>query len=108
MSWSIVIVIAIAAAVAYFVWKQRGKGSDAPLTTAARTTPPATQGTNAGAAPAAGGHAGASSFEEYRRLSPSNMINGRLTCNRCGSNLIQSQGGRATCSTCGSILYAAR
>lgn len=107
MSWSIVIVIAIAAAVAYFVWKQRGKGSDAPLTTAARSAPPATQGTS-DAPPAATARAGASSFEEYRRLSPSNMINGRLTCNRCGSNLIQAQGGSATCSTCGSILYGAR
>jgi hypothetical protein len=108
MSWSIVIVIAIAAAVAYFVWKQRGKGSDVPMTTAARTPPSAGQGTSAGASPAAAGHARASSFEEYRRLSPSNMINGRLTCNRCGSNLIQAQGGSATCTTCGSILYGAR
>ena len=95
--------IAIAAAIAYFVLKQRGKGAEAPMA----ATPQATPGAG-GTSPAARARPGASSYEEYRRMSPSNMINGRLTCNRCGSNLIQTQGGTATCSTCGSVLYGAR
>jgi len=112
MSWSIVILIAVAAAVAYFVLK-RGKSSDSPMAAtpqpaAAPTAAPASASSASSAATAARARPSASSYEEYRRTSPSNMINGRLTCNRCGSNLIQTQGGSATCSSCGSLLYGAR
>ena len=106
MSWSIVILIAVAAAVAYFVLK-RGRSTDAPLATPPQPAPPASARPD-GNATTARARPAASSYEDYRRTSPSNMINGRLTCNRCGSNLIQTQGGSATCSSCGSVLYGAR
>jgi hypothetical protein len=108
MSWSIVILIAVAAAVAYFVLK-RGKSNGSPMSATPQPAPaPATASPAPSAAPAARARAVASSYEEYRRTSPSNMINGRLTCIRCGSNLIQTQGGSATCSSCCSVLYCAR
>ena len=108
MSWSIVILIAVAAAVAYFVLK-RGKSSESSMAaTPQPAAAPSPVSPASSAAPAARARAAASSYEEYRRTSPSNMINGRLTCNRCGSNLIQTQGGSATCNSCGSLLYGAR
>ncbi len=69
-------------------------------------TPPATA---PAAAPSAGLRTGGplGSYDEYRRVSPSNMINGKLTCNQCGSNLIRTVGGTASCTTCGASLYRA-
>ena len=84
MSWNLLILVAVVAAVAWFVWQQRGKS-------AAATTAPA--------------DGVAASYDDYRRLAPSNMINGKLTCNRCGSNLLRQGGGEASCSSCGSALY---
>jgi hypothetical protein len=97
MSWNIVIVIVVAAAIAYFVWKQlSGKGPTAA--TAGAGTPPAA-GAAATTTPA--------SYEDYRRTSPSNMINGKLTCNRCGSNRIRSSATSGRCDNCGATLYGA-
>ena len=56
-------------------------------------------------AAAAGGPA--ASYDEYRRVSPSNMVYGKLTCNRCGSNRIRVEGGAAACMSCGASLYRA-
>jgi lipopolysaccharide export system protein LptC len=84
MSLNILIAVAVVAAIAWFVWQQRGKSASA-----------------AAALP----DAAAASYEDYRRLAPSNMINGKLTCKHCGSNLLRQGGGVASCSSCGSALY---
>jgi hypothetical protein len=121
MDFSIVILVVAVAAVAYFVWNQRkGAGpSDqarpmppAPAASTPVSAPvsaaPVASAANAAAraAPAAAGSA-AASYDEYRRVSPSNMVYGKLTCNRCGSNLIRVEGGTAGCTTCGAALYRA-
>lgn len=94
MSWNTVILIIVIAAVVYFVWKQRGaKSGVAPADSA---------GAASGASVA--GDA-AASYDDYRQRAPSNMINGKLTCNRCGSNLIRTEGGTASCTSCGAALY---
>jgi ribosomal protein S27E len=35
------------------------------------------------------------------------MVYGKLTCNRCGSNLLSTSGGVASCGSCGAALYRA-
>ena len=100
MSWNLVILILVVAAVAYVLWSRRDKAGELGAGSAAQ---PASAGAGAG-----GGAVGPlASYDEYRRVSPSNMLNGKLTCNRCGSNLISTAGGMATCSTCGASLYRA-
>jgi hypothetical protein len=123
MDFSILILVAAVAAVAYFYWNRR-KGSapgderkaapGAPVNTPAAASGPATAAApGADAAPAramatAGGAGSpAASYDEYRRVSPSNMVYGKLTCNRCGSNLIRVEGGAAACMSCGASLYRA-
>ena len=109
MSSNIVILILIvAAAVAFFMWMKRGRNDDtsarAPAYNPPAATPGATPASSAGTLRTGGPLA---SYDEYRRVSPSNMINGKLTCNRCGSNLIRTAGGTASCTTCGASLYRA-
>ena len=58
-----------------------------------------------GGAAATGTGDAAASYDEYRQRAPSNMINGKLTCNRCGSSLIRTEGGTASCTSCGAALY---
>ena len=95
MSMNILILIAVVAIVAYFIWKPRGKSDSG-----------AGAMTSGAAGTAAAGAAGpVASYEDYRRTSPSNMINGKLTCNRCGSNMIATAGSTASCSNCGAALY---
>lgn len=107
MSSNIVILILIvAAAVAFFMWMKRGRSDDVSTRTPAYQPPaasPATTPATSGATLRTGGPLG--SYDEYRRVSPSNMINGKLTCNQCGSNLIRTVGGTASCTTCGASLY---
>ena len=99
MSWNTLILILVVAAVAYFVWKQRGGKTDAL---------PAAAAAGAGVAGSGVSSTGpAASYDEYRRRAPSNMINGKLTCTQCGSNLISVGGGTASCSSCGTALYRA-
>ena len=124
MDFSIWILVVAVAAVAYFYWNQR-KGSAsgderkaapgapvhpaAPAAGAAAAAPPAPAAAPAARATAATGAAGgpAASYDEYRRISPSNMVYGKLTCNRCGSNRIRVEGGTAGCMSCGAALYRA-
>jgi hypothetical protein len=124
MDFSIWILVVAVAAVAYFYWNQRkGSGPDGARKPGAPLTPPpaanptaapaAAPSASASAAPArpmaaaaaAGGPA--ASYDEYRRVSPSNMVYGKLTCNRCGSNRIRVEGGTAGCMSCGAALYRA-
>ena len=104
MNLSIVIGIIVVAVVAWFLWN-RNKGAAAPP--AATSAPPAP--TPAPAAPLPGRAAAAplGSYDDYRRVSPSNMVYGKLTCNRCGSNLLSTSGGVASCGSCGAALYRA-
>jgi flagellar basal body-associated protein FliL len=103
----VILIVIVAAAYGLYVWMRRSKGSDTNAGTPAYTPPASTSttGLSAATATATGGALG--SYEEYRRVSPSNMINGKLTCNRCGSNLIRTAGGMASCTTCGASLYRA-
>jgi hypothetical protein len=95
MNASIVILVAaVALAVAWYWWSRRDKQPAAIGGHLAAGT------TTAGAAPGA-----LASYDEYRRISPSNMLLGKLTCNRCGSNLIVARNGTASCSNCGAALY---
>ena len=115
MDFSIWILVIAVAAVAYFYWNQR-KGSasgderkpGAPVNPPApAAAPAATASAPPARAAAAAGSAGspAASYDEYRRVSPSNFVYGKLTCNRCGSNLIRVEGGTAGCMSCGAALY---
>jgi hypothetical protein len=120
MDFSILILVVAVAAVAYFYWNQR-KGSTpgderktppaAPANTPVAGTTAATPSAGSPAAPARamaseGATGGpAASYDEYRRVSPSNFVYGKLTCNRCGSNLIRVEGGAAGCMSCGASLY---
>jgi hypothetical protein len=110
MDWSIVILIVAVAAVAYFVWNQRKGAGDSTATTgsagpSAAATPPR-PATPAAATPTSGASPLAS-YDEYRRVNPSHMVYNKLTCNRCGSNMIKTSGGTALCGNCGAALYRA-
>ncbi|WP_309624665.1 hypothetical protein [Methylibium sp.] len=110
MSWTIVIIIAVVAGVAYFLYKQRGdKAPDAVPSRDAGRVPGAALAASPPAAPSAQ-HAAAgpaASHDEYRRTYPSNMRGGKLTCNQCGSTLLRTAAGLASCTSCGSSLYRA-
>jgi hypothetical protein len=115
MDFSILILVVAVAAVAYFYWNQRKgstPGDERKAPPAAPVgAPPAAAAPVASAAPArpavAVAGTAAASYDEYRRVNPSNMVYGKLTCNRCGSNLIRVDGGAAGCLTCGASLYRA-
>lgn len=101
MNVYVVMFVVAVAAVVYFVWSQRSKRppqADAParLPTAALA-----------AAPAPSANGSLASPDEYRRVHPSNMLQGKLTCHRCGSNLLRAEGGVVSCSSCGAALYRA-
>lgn len=92
----VILVVVVALALAWYLWSRREKSSSTLAT--------------AGAAPGGGASSVApsgalASYDEYRRVSPSNMLYGKLTCNRCGSNLIAASNGTASCSNCGAALY---
>jgi hypothetical protein len=114
MDFSIAILIVAIAAVAYFVWNQRKRSGDSGKAAAPSAAPPASMpaatprsAASPSAAPAAGSGGALASYDEYRRTSPSNMVYNKLTCNRCGSNLIRTTGGMASCMSCGAALYRA-
>ncbi|MBA3596004.1 MAG: hypothetical protein H0W40_01285 [Methylibium sp.] len=101
----VILIIIVAAAVAFFMWMKRGKSDDMSAGAPAYKPPAAAPATAPGATLRTGGPL--ASYDEYRRVSPSNMINGKLTCNQCGSNLVRTDGGTASCTTCGASLYRA-
>jgi hypothetical protein len=106
MSTGTIVLIVVIAAVAWYLWSRRDKtppGSAATPPSTAASTASLPSSTPATATAAAGSAVG--SYDEYRRLAPSNMVYNKLTCNRCGSNLIASNGGVAACSNCGASLY---
>lgn len=102
MNIYVVLFVVAVAAVVYFVWSQRAKRPDS---TAAAPPPqlPASTASALATTPSAAGLL--ASYDEYRRVHPSNMLYGKLTCNRCGSNLLRSAGGTASCMSCGAALY---
>lgn len=100
MSWNLVILILVVAAVAYVLWTRRDKGGELGHGSAVQPASAGAGGSTASSGPLA-------SYDEYRRVSPSNMVNGKLTCNRCGSNLIAAANGTASCLNCGASLYRA-
>ncbi|MGE5116100.1 MAG: hypothetical protein ACM3N6_06355 [Betaproteobacteria bacterium] len=103
MNLSIVIGVIIVALVAWFLWNRNKGGAVGTSAAPTRPAPSAAPSPAPMPAVAAGGPLG--SYEEYRRVSPSNMVYGKLTCNRCGSNLLRTSAGVASCSSCGAALY---
>lgn len=94
--WVLIVVVALAAV--WFFWG-RNRVKDTMSAPAPATA--------AGSSGSTGGGAALGSYDDYRRTSPSNMVYGKLTCNRCGSNLIRAEGGVGRCTNCGAQLYRA-
>ncbi len=106
MNWTIVIVIGAVAAVAYYDRKSGRKPASGAASAGAAPVPAPGPATPA-AAPVAAAAGPAASYDDYRRLHPSNMRIGKLTCNECGSNLLRTASGLASCTNCGVSLYRA-
>lgn len=88
------IIVAVIAAVAFFIFRPKGGGDAAPATAG-----PAAAGGAAPAAPAAA----LGDLAAYRKAHPSNQIQGKVTCHHCGSNRISA----GHCDSCHSTLFRA-
>ena len=99
----VILIVVVALAVAWYLWSRRDKQPTS--TGGSGTTPGATATPKLAPATVAPASGALGSYDEYRRVSPSNMRLGKLTCNRCGSNLIATTNSTASCSNCGAALY---